>query len=96
MTSVIVTSAAEKDFTDSLCWYAKQSLAIAEDFDREFGRVVQELHHDPERFPLSDEKHRFVIIQRFPFQVIFRRDGTKVVIIALAHASRSPNYWSDR
>ena len=96
MTEVIVTSAAEQDFTASLCWYANQSREIANDFDSEFDRVMQELLLDPERFPYCDDVHRFVLMRRFPFQVIFRIDGSDVVIIAVAHASRSPDYWLNR
>jgi hypothetical protein len=35
-------------------------------------------------------------MRRFPFQIIYRVPGEDVVIIAVAHTSRSPDYWSNR
>ena len=36
MVDVFVTSAAENDFTEALCWYAERSRDAAEGFDAEF------------------------------------------------------------
>jgi hypothetical protein len=35
-------------------------------------------------------------MRRFPFQIIYRVPGEDVVIIAVAHTSRSPDYWPNR
>ncbi|MDB4766493.1 hypothetical protein OAG71_02265 [bacterium] len=40
MTNVIICSAAEIDYTESLTWYAERSLDAANDFDAEFDRAL--------------------------------------------------------
>ncbi len=35
-------------------------------------------------------------MRRFPFQVIYRLLGEDVIMNAVAHTSRAPDYWSDR
>jgi plasmid stabilization system protein ParE len=96
MASLIVCSAAEADYTESLCWYAERSTTAADDFDEEFSRALNEIVSDPLRFPSCDLRHRFYLMRRFPFRVIYRVDGDDVFIMAVAHAARSPDYWTNR
>ena len=96
MARLLVTSAAEQDFTRALCWYAERSRHAAEGFNAEFDRVLELLSADPERFPLCDKRHRFCLMRRFPYQVIYRDCGDHWAVIAVAHAKRKPDYWSSR
>jgi plasmid stabilization system protein ParE len=96
MTKLVVTSAAERDFTESLCWYAERSQHAAEGFEAEFAAVLELIRADPRRFPLCDGRYRYCLMRRYPFQVIYREVEDGVAIIALAHAKRRPNYWSGR
>lgn len=96
MAEVIICSAAEVDYTESLCWYSERDLDVAKDFDEEFDRAISQIAADPERFPTCDTRHRFFLMRRFPFQIIYRIRDDKVMIIAVAHTSREPDYWSQR
>lgn len=96
MSRVLLTSAAEKDYTESLCWYAEQDRNVAVEFEREFESSIQELLVDPERFPVCNDRHRFLLMKRFPFRIIYRIDTEAILIIAVAHAARSPDYWESR
>lgn len=72
MTKVIICSAAEIDFTESLKWYAEKSIDAANEFDLEFNRAISQIVADPERFPKCDTRHRYFLLRRFPFRVIYR------------------------
>lgn len=91
-----VASAAEWDFTEALRWYAERSQRAAEGFDAEFDKALARISADPLRFPLCDERHRFYLMDRYPYQVIYREESGEVVVIAVAHAKRSPQYWAGR
>lgn len=96
MSKLVVCSAAERDYTESLRWYYEHSIEAARDFDAEFDRPLREISKDPERFPRCDQRYRFFLMKRFPFQIIYRTIGKDCVIIAVAHASRSPDYGHNR
>lgn len=96
MTEVIICSAAEEEYTQSLLWYAERDMEAARAFDAGFDLTLKEIAADPARFPACDEHHRFVLIRRFPFRVIFRIVDESILIIAVAHTSRSPDYWTSR
>jgi len=96
MANVIVCSAAEVDYTESLKWYALRSIEAANDFDAEFDRAIAQIADTPERFPMCDSRHRYFLLRRFPFRVIYRIAASDIVVIAVAHGSRSPDYWANR
>ena len=96
MAELVVSSAAEGDYTEALSWYAERSIDAAERFDREFDRALELIASDPERFPLCDQRHRYYLMRRFPYQVIYRSERERWVVIAVAHTSRKPRYWSSR
>lgn len=96
MADLIVCSAAERDYTDALRWYTQRSSDAANEFDAEFDRALKVIAEDPHRFPLCDRRHRFYLMRRFPFQIIYRSVEARVMIIAIAHTSRSPEFWAGR
>ncbi|WP_417732786.1 type II toxin-antitoxin system RelE/ParE family toxin [Rosistilla oblonga] len=96
MANVTICSAAEDDYTESLKWYAERSIETANDFDAEFDRALSQIADAPERFPKCDSRHRYFLLRRFPFRIIFRIEGADIAVIAVAHGSRSPDYWTDR
>ncbi|MEZ5944682.1 MAG: type II toxin-antitoxin system RelE/ParE family toxin [Planctomycetaceae bacterium] len=96
MGKVIICSAAEVDFTESLKWYAERSIEAANDFDAEFDKALTQIAENPERFPKCDTRHRYYLLRRFPFRIIYRITATDLVVIAIAHESRSPEYWTGR
>lgn len=52
------------------------------------------------KFPLSGSpapaRTRKVIINRFPISLVYRPIADGIVIFAVAHHSRKPNYWINR
>ena len=67
MANIIVCSAADVDYTESLTWYAEHSNDAANDFDAEFDRALKQIAETPERFPLCDSRHRYFLLRRFRF-----------------------------
>lgn len=96
MTDVIISSAAEGDYTEALLWYAERSVRVADRFDLEFDRAIQIVASDPESFPRCDDRHRYYLMRRFPYQIIYRPHDDYLVVIAVAHASREPQFWANR
>jgi plasmid stabilization system protein ParE len=97
MDEVLIGAGAEEDYTASLLWYAERSTRAAEGFEAEFARALNAIAANPDRFPLCDDRHRFYLMKRYPFQVIYRKVGAeRCLIVAVAHAKRRPGYWSTR
>jgi plasmid stabilization system protein ParE len=72
MNSLLIAEAAEEEYTESLKWYAERSLRAAEGFDAAFERALDSIAAHPERYPLCDDRHRFFLLKRYPFRIIYR------------------------
>jgi plasmid stabilization system protein ParE len=96
MTKLRVVSIAEREYTEALCWYAERSQTAAEGFDAEFDKALAAIRANPGGYPACDSQHRFYLMDRYPFQIIYREELDEVVVIAVAHAKRRPRYWAKR
>jgi plasmid stabilization system protein ParE len=97
MTELLIGEGAEADYADSLRWYAERSKRAAEGFEAEFAKALSAIAANPERFPLWDSRHRFYLMKRYPFYVVYRETAQgRWLIVAVAHARRRPGYWSAR
>ncbi|MFM7836530.1 MAG: type II toxin-antitoxin system RelE/ParE family toxin [Planctomycetaceae bacterium] len=96
MKPVQVCSAAEADFTEALRYYAARNPEVALQFDAEFDGALQRIIAGPEQFPAVDDRHRYLQLRRFPFLIIFRVFADGITVIAVAHTSRSPDFWRGR
>ncbi len=77
-------------------WYAERSHYAARNFCVAIDVAITNIEADPKRFVRIDARHRACNVQKFPFQIVFRHDGDRVHIVAVAHAKRRPGYWHDR
>ena len=87
---------ATRELEDSFDWYAARSPAAARGFALAVDASLRKIGDNPERFPGIDRRHQTSSVERYPFQVVFRNDGDRIYIVAIAHAKRRPGYWRDR
>jgi plasmid stabilization system protein ParE len=88
--------AATEELEISADWYAQRSLDAARGFAMEVDTALKKIESDPVRFPHIDQRHQVCGIGRYPFQIVFRHDGARIQVVAVAHAKRRPNYWRER
>jgi plasmid stabilization system protein ParE len=97
MAEVLAANSAEEEYTDSLQWYAERSRRAAEGFESEFAQALESIGTHPDRYPLCDDRHRFYLLKRYPFQIIYREiSEDRWLVVAVAHTSRRPRYWRNR
>jgi plasmid stabilization system protein ParE len=96
MFPIELLAGAHKDFDESFDWYAARSMGTALRFTDVVNAALDEIARDPERFARIDERHRERLVKRFPFRVIYRVVEERIIIVAIAHAKRNPDYWAMR
>jgi len=98
MSELLIAEAAHEEYTASLHWYAQRSKQAAARFEAEFAKALEAIEANPERYPVcNDDRHRIYLLKRYPYQLIYRKtDEGRWLIVAVAHTSRKPNYWSRR
>jgi len=94
--SVEYHQGASADVKSAVAWYQKRSPKAALDFIEELDRAVDTIRQAPERWPIGKNSTRRFLLWRFPFAVIYSEGESVVMIWAVAHGSRRPEYWARR
>jgi plasmid stabilization system protein ParE len=94
--NVTFLPAAEQDYQEALAWYQARSVQAAAGFEAAVEVALQRIADAPESSPLGDDRHRFYVLRRYPYSVIYRVEPGGVLVVAVAHARRSPSYWHGR
>jgi plasmid stabilization system protein ParE len=81
MNELLLGEGAERDYTDSLVWYAERSRFAALGFEAEIEWAFEKIAENPERYPFCDDRHRFMLLRKYPFQILYRpvSDGQRLV-----------------
>jgi plasmid stabilization system protein ParE len=94
--NILIQADAEAEYEAALRWYHQRSARAADGFEAAFEDALALIVVNPEFCPLCDDRHRYCLMRRYPYSVIYRVDGGTIRVIAVAHSSRLPRYWADR
>ena len=88
---------ARGEFREAVAHYEREraglGIAFAVRVREVVGRAVQRpLTGAPHRLP--DVRRLFV--PRFPYSVVYQVEPVSVVVVAIAHFRRRPDYWAER
>ena len=81
------------DYRASLKWYLERSPSTASRFAEEIEVAIASIAENPQRWPVGLGGTRKFILPHFPFAVIYRDLPLMVVVVAIAHGKRRPDYW---
>lgn len=96
MDSVLFHPGATVDYKDSLAWYRHRSLRAAYRFEAEVERILAAIVAQPDSYPRYDDEHRYAVLRKYPFSLVYLQQSGLIYVIAVAHASRSEGYWRKR
>ena len=89
--------AARQELIASISWYLNEAGAVqAGAFEREVTRVVNLLARLPELGVQGPGNRRSITLRRFPYSIHYRLEPDLIRILAVAHNSRRPGYWTRR
>ncbi len=97
--SLRVEDAARNELRAIVAWYEDRRLGLGGEFFADVERTLQLIEHHPglgvsvPRVPIERGTRRLPL-SRFPYTVVYRETDTEIQIIAFAHTSRKPGYWS--
>ncbi|PYS39172.1 MAG: hypothetical protein DMG14_14995 [Acidobacteria bacterium] len=89
--------AASKEFSAAVRWYEEQRPGLGGEFFDAVVDATSLIQVQPEiGTPSRDGRTRRVLVQGFPYQVVYRVSADEIVIVAIAHLKRRPGYWRKR
>jgi len=91
--AVRVDRSALAEAEDASLWYASRSPTSRIEFVAELDRSIALIVEAPNRWPTYEAGTRRLVMQRFPFAIVYRVLPDLIQIVAVAHTSRRPGYW---
>jgi toxin ParE1/3/4 len=88
---------AAQEYRAAKHWYREHSLDASQRFCLAVDRAVDRISEVGGSLPILREPYRYLRVPRFPYVLVFRfNEDNAVLIVAVAHTSRRPEYWRRR
>jgi len=97
----VLDSEAEQELLDAAAWYDRRRAALGERFVDEVLEVGRTIDAHPEAgrllVPRADgEPVRQFPLKSFPYVLVYLPQQRPILIVAVAHTRRMPQYWAER
>jgi len=89
-------SPAQRELAEATAYYEQASPGLGLEFLEEIERTIQRILNQPEAWTKVSTNHRRCRTRRFPFGLIYFIEPDAVVIAAVMHLHRHPDYWKSR
>ena len=87
---------AENELGEAIDWYRKQAPGLGEAFLIDVLSAADRIAHFPEAWHPMGEGIRRCRLSRFPYGLIYAVNNDGVLVLAVAHLHRRPDYWRNR
>lgn len=89
-------SVARTELVEAVRYYELQRTGLGGEFRDAVRDAVNRIKAFPAAWHPLDETIRRCQVHRFPYGVIYSPLASEIVLIAVAHLHREPDYWRER
>jgi len=94
--NVRVLEVAQQELDEAIAYYNSQAPGLGDAFLLEAVAAIDRIRRFPQAWHPLGESTRRCRLRRFPYGLIYHEDKGEVLIVAVAHSHRRPDYWRDR
>ena len=87
---------AEAELREGISYYSSISPELGSRFEQAIAEAVRKAVAHPDRGAPRSKSTRRWLVRSFPFGVIYRASELEVLIVAIAHQRKKPEYWAGR
>lgn len=87
---------ADFEMMEAAVMYETLQHDLGKRFLSEVQNALTHIQINSQLYPVIYRDVRKCMTKTFPFNVLFRRIGDQIVIMAVMHQKRHPNYWKRR
>ena len=88
---------AEREVAEVSDYYGALSPRLRAGFGTELAKAMNRLlQHPASGTPAGPAAMRRIVVARFPDSVFYQVLGDEILVVAVAHHARRPDYWSGR
>ena len=87
---------AEAELLDGISYYSAIKAELGLRFEQAVADAVRSAVAHPERGAPRSKNTRRWLVKGFPFGVIYQARETELLVVAVAHQRKQPEYWAQR
>ncbi len=88
--------AAEAELTEAAAYYDGKAAGLGDRFLAEVKAASRHIEEYPDIAPVIEEGVRAKVLASFPYSLMYVVEEHELYIVAVAHQSKRPSYWTDR
>jgi toxin ParE1/3/4 len=96
VTRLVLLRAAQADIRKAALFYKRQARHLGTEFTAEVEYALSRVAENPEIGSPMRRGARKLLVRRFPYLVIYRVLPDHVLVLAIGHQRRHPDFWLDR
>jgi len=81
---------------EGAAWYRERDPRVSRAFAAEVDRAVELISESPQRWPAYHHGTYRVLLEKYPYSLVYRDEPDRVLVVALAHFKKKPGYWHQR
>ena len=96
MNRIIFINKASDELHAAVKYYNKERPGLGFEFANEIRSTLSRMRLHPEIWVEIDSGIRRCIVKRFPYAILYLYENSQIVIIAVMHMKKKPDYWKAR
>jgi toxin ParE1/3/4 len=87
---------ALEEYREAVIWYANREQELGHQFIAHIEDAIHRVVETPTRWRIIDEDVRRCLVHLFPYAILYTIEDHFILIVAVMHLSRDPDYWRER
>jgi len=92
---VFFEHSAGRELQEAADFYDLEQQGLGDEFLDAVHEALGDLLEFPESCPVLLGDTRRLVLERFPYSILYWIDGDAIAVSAIAHQRRRPGYWED-
>lgn len=93
---VIFTRIATQELEDAVHFYDFESAGLGQRFKEEVRKAAVRIAEYPQAWSIERGEVRKCLLHTFPYKLLYSVEEDHILVLAVAHQHRKPDYWVDR
>jgi len=90
---VVFTEFAGHELEDAVTFYEVELSGLGMKFKSEVEKSISRIIEHPKAWTVERGEIRKALLHRFPYKILYSIEKDHILIIAIAHHHRKPDYW---
>jgi len=88
--------AAERELDEAIAYYEQQMPGLGRRYREAVKDALDRIKQFPDAYSPLSYRTRRCLLSRFPYGIIYRPTQSEIIVVAVGHLHRRPEYWASR